>query len=402
MKPVLPSSKSTSVYASLVEHLRKQVRLPNKLRQLLLVKAPMLLYRLAGIRLLSKEQTTSFLAPFRLVKHLSNTLKLTEVVDLALPEKVYYATKHAVTQPVSVWRYDVQGSGRKQLPYGSIVTRQQVLCLDVNTDDFYRNILPHAKRTTRHTHTLIAPWSHYLDGSVWGTYYDFVLLVVGKLCRIKDSLSESDFNDALVAYPLFGTAYEREYLALLGIDSNRIVDSRRTNVTFDECILADVGHWFYPNSADIAALRKYVLSQIPPTDGPRNRVYISRSGRRRILNEPEVIDLLRQYDFQIIEDKPRPVAEQIAIYQQAEFIIGPHGASFTNIIWCQPGTHLFELFSPTYFPDFFRYLAELLGLRYSAYFHGPAGTGNWAKGLEDDIYVSIKELERCLRKLLSK
>lgn len=400
MSLALSSSKSTGGYANLAERLRKQVRLPNKLRQLLLVKIPRWLYRLAGIRLLDNKQTTSYLAPYRLVKHLSNTLKLTEVVDLAVPEKVYYAPKHAVSQPVSVWRYDVQDLGRKQLPYGSIVTQQQVLCLDVNTEDFYRNILPYAKRTTRHTHVLIAPWSHYLDGSVWGGYYDFVFLVVGKLCRIKDSLPESDFHDALVAYPLFGTAYEREYLALLGIDSERIIDSRRANVTFDQCILADVGHWFYPNSADVAALRKYVLNRIPPADGPRTRVYISRSCRRRILNEPEVIDLLTQYNFQIIEDKPRPVAEQIAIYQQAEFIIGPHGASFTNILWCQPGTHLFELFSPTYFPDFFRYLAELLGLHYSAYFHGRAGTGNWAKGLEDDIYVSVEELERCLKKWL--
>lgn len=400
MNPALPFSRSSGRFANLAKGLRKQVRLPIKLRQLLFVKAPRLLYRLAGIRLLDNERTTSFLAPYRLVTYPASTVRLPEVVDLAIPEKVYFTAKPAVTQPVSVWHYNVQDLSRKQLPYGSIVTRQQVLCLDVNTDDFYRNLLAHVKRTTRHTQTLIVPWSHYLDGAMWGGYYDFVLLVAGKLCRIKDALPESVFNQALVAYPLFGTGYEREYLALLGIDSDRIVDSRRTNVTFDACILADVGHWFYPNSADITALRKYVLNRLPPANGPRNRVYISRSCRRRILNEPEVIELLRQYDFQIIEDKPRSVAEQIAIYQQAEFIIGPHGASFTNILWCQPDTHLFELFSPTYFPDFFRYLAELLGLPYSAYFHGRAGTDDWAKGLEDDMYVSIEELERCLEKWL--
>lgn len=154
MIPALSSSKSTGGYANLAERLRKQVRLLNKLRQLLLVKAPRWLYRLARIRLLDNKQTTSFLAPYRLVKHLSNTLKLTEVVDLAVPEKAYYPPKQAVTQPVSVWRYDVQGTGRKQLPYGSIVTQQQVLCLDVNMDDFYRNFRPYTKRTTRHTHTL--------------------------------------------------------------------------------------------------------------------------------------------------------------------------------------------------------------------------------------------------------
>ena len=203
---------------------------------------------------------------------------------------------------------------------------------------------------------------------MWGDYYDNVFLVAGKLCRIRDTLSEFDFTSALVVYPLFTTTYEPEYLALLGIETNRVFDSRTTNVTFDQCILADVGHWFYPNSADVAALRKHVLPQIPPATGPRDRIYISRSNRRCVLNESEVIDLLKQYNFRVIEDKPCSVAEQVAIYRNTGFIIGPHGTSFTNILWCQPGAHLFELFSPTYYPDFFRYLATLLGLGYSAYF----------------------------------
>ena len=119
-----------------------------------------------------------------------------------------------------------------------------------------------------------------------------------------------------------------------------------------------------------------------------------------MLNESEVIDLLKQYNFRVIEDKPCSVAEQVAIYRNTGFIIGPHGTSFTNILWCQPGAHLFELFSPTYYPDFFRYLATLLGLGYSAYFQGPARADNSGHGLADDIHVSIPELSRCLDKLL--
>lgn len=119
------------------------------------------------------------------------------------------------------------------------------------------------------------------------------------------------------------------------------------------------------------------------------------------MNEPELIRLLRQYHFQIVEDKPRSVAEQVALYHNAECIVGPHGASFSNLIWCQPGTQLLELFTPTYYPAFFRYLAAVLDIRYSAYFQGPADTGDWAKGLEDDIYVSISEIEQCLEKLMT-
>lgn len=365
-------------------------------RLLILAKGIKWAYKKAGVHFLTKEQTVSFLEPCQLVTHPATTLPLPKITDLAQPARTYFEPVIAETEPVSVWRCDVSEQRAKLLPYGAIITQQQLLCTDANTDDFFRNVIFRPKRSTRRTSVLIAPWSHYLDGFMWGGYYDYVLLVAGKLCRIKDVLSEAVFKKALVAYPLFDTSYEREYLSLLGIESNQLVDSRKTTVSFDQCIVANAGHWFYPNKADVAALRKYVLAGRPPAGGQRNRIYISRSGRRRILNEGDVILLLKAYNFQVIEDIPRSVTEQVTIFQNADFIIGPHGASFTNILWCQPGAHLFELFSPTYTPAFFRYLAELLGLRYSAYHHGVTPTDNWAKGLEDDMYISISELKQCL------
>jgi len=120
---------------------------------------------------------------------------------------------------------------------------------------------------------------------------------------------------------------------LLGIDSACIVDSRTTQVHFEYCVLANTGHWFYPNKADIDALRKYILPKLPPPTGKLNRVYISRAGRRRVLNESELLDLLRRYDIEVIEDKPRSVAEQVAIYPKTlSLSFGPtRGPRFVNI-----------------------------------------------------------------------
>ncbi len=359
-------------------------------------------YKVMGVKFLDKIKTVIFLRIYRVSNHPQKALLLPEVVNPQDIRNPVFPATQALIEPVFVWRYTVNEAKAKQLPYGGIMTADKILCLDANTDDFYRNTLHRQKRETIHTKILIAPWSHYLDGFMWGGYYDFVILVAGKLCRMKDTMSASDFTNALVSYPLFDTTYEREYLALLGIQPERVLDSRRANVTFEECILGNIGHWFYPNAADVRTLRHHILTKMPPAPPKRNRIYISRSGRRRIVNERELIMLLKNYDFQIIDDTPRSVADQVAIYQQASFIIGPHGASFTNILWCEPGTHLFELFSPTYIPGFFRYLAHLLDLSYSAYYHGPIPSGDWAKGLNDDMYVSISELERCLDRLFVK
>lgn len=372
------------------------------IRWILLMKVPQWLYLLAGIRFLNKAQTVDYLQSRQLIVHPTTSILLPEVVDLEDTEKQYFPQTQAIAEPARVWSYSAGIGKQTLLPYGGIIAGKKVLCIDTDLYDFHRNLRHLQKRTAVQTKTLIAPWSHYQDGFLWGGYYDYLLLIVGKLCRIKDVLPESVFNEAIVSYPLFKTPYERDYLSLLGIEPERVLDSRTHHIRFEQSFFGDIGHWFYPNAADIVAIRKQISEKLPvrgPYEG--NRIYISRAGRRCIRNERELIDLLLKYDFQIIEDIPRSVAEQVAIYRNARFIIGPHGASFSNILWSRPGTHLFELFSNTYVPEHFRYLAQLLGLRYSAYHFGPVTVkdADWAQGLEDTIYVDTAALKRCLEKL---
>src|SRR5690606_19657427 len=95
------------------------------------------------------------------------------------------------------------------------------------------------------------------------------------------------------------------------------------------------GCGWYPNFEDVLLMRKHILNKIKITPDTGKRIYISRSCRRKIINEEELITLLKKFDFTIIEDKPRTIAEQVSIYNNADFIIGPHGASFSNVIWCR-------------------------------------------------------------------
>ncbi len=381
--------------------LRAVVKKPSATTREVLRFVAKWLYRQAGITLLNKPQTEAFLRPHQIAAHPENQLSLPEVAAPGNPAKRIFSATQAVADPVFVWRYRAASKHRARLlPYGGVVADGRALCTDAYIGDFYRNMLQR-RRGHRHTATLLAPWSHHLDAYMWGGYYDFVIIVAAKLCRMKEALAAPVFDGALVAYPLFNTAYEQEYLALLGVRPEQVVDSRQANVTFDECVLGSVGHWFYPNAADIAALRRHVLPQLPPAPSERKRLYISRAGRRRISNEPELISLLEAHHFHIIADQPRSVAEQIAIYRGASFIMGPHGASFTNILWCQPGAHLFELFSADYAPNFFLYLAQLSGLSYSAYHFGATTTDDWAAGVADDMFVSIPEVAECLARLLA-
>ena len=63
--------------------------------------------------------------------------------------------------------------------------------------------------------------------------------------------------------------------------------------------------------------------------------------------------------------------EQIATFARAEWIVGPHGAAFTNILFAKPGAYLVELFPAEDDQWFFRQMAESVGVRHSPFQGGP-------------------------------
>ncbi|GAB4045074.1 glycosyltransferase family 61 protein [Spirosoma litoris] len=370
----------------------------RRLRDLLKTFLEALLKRF-GVVLLTKQETEEYLSSYIVAVCPETQIVLPAVPNTAHPATLVFKPIEAVAHQSYVWDYKPIPSKTTQLPFGGILTNTKLLCTDFERYHLVQNFLKKGNRTRVVHDILIAPWTHMLDGIAFGGYYDFVILVAAKLCRIREALPEAVFAEAVLAYPLFNTEYEREYLSLIGFAPDRTLDSRLYEIQFNECILGNSGHWFYPNMADIVALKKQVESQVKPVRTAHNRIYISRSGRRRVVNEDALIELLKKYNFTIIDDRPRSVAEQVAIYKNASFIIGPHGASFTNIIWCEPGTHLFELFTSTMVVDHFRYLSQLMGMRYSAYYH-VIMMGNSRHSLEEDLFVSIADLEQSLNNLL--
>ena len=262
----------------------------------------------------------------------------------------------------------------------------------------------------------IVPWSHR-----YGTYHDYVMFVLTKLCRIQEHIGRDIWQKALVCYPLFRTAFEREFLAALGIPGQNVVDTGgwRGSVEADRVLLANNQPWFTPSPQDLARLRRRFCSPAPAR--PERRLYVARAHRRRVRNEAAAREVLRHFGFEVVEDRPRTVEEQVRLFQEASVVVGPHGAGLTNIIWCEPGAQVLEMFHHRFAPPYFCYLSALLGHSYQYIVDGPpprrrrarshdsdqisppihpAGNGLSATLLAhatDDMDVDIDDLERALR-----
>jgi len=91
------------------------------------------------------------------------------------------------------------------------------------------------------------------------------------------------------------------------------------------------------------------------------KIYVTRedSNYRKIINEGDVVTILREKGYKVINPQLYEIEEQIEIFSNAEEIIAPYGSNLANIIFCKPGTEIYE-FTPS-----FKDNEIILGERYS-------------------------------------
>ncbi|MDY6804001.1 MAG: tetratricopeptide repeat protein [Cyanobacteriota bacterium] len=144
---------------------------------------------------------------------------------------------------------------------------------------------------------------------------------------------------------------------------------------------------------------------IPDPSSYPERIYISRNRARyrRVLNEEEVISLLSKYGFATIVPESIPWEEQIALFANAKAIVSPHGSGLTNIMFCQPGTKVIELFSPHYIRHYYWVISQQLELEHY-YLKGegfpcyPIRELMYPNPLTEDILVNLNYLKEMLKK----
>lgn len=146
-------------------------------------------------------------------------------------------------------------------------------------------------------------------------------------------------------------------------------------------------------------LRRSLLP-LAPAQVKRERLFVSRApgAKRRITNESEVEAMLVPRGFRKVYLETCTLAEQVALFANAEAIAAAHGASMANLVFCAPQTKVIEIFEPEYVNPCYWGVAQQVGLDYG-YLLGEGGfTGvvqNMAR-VGDDIRVSVDRLEQLL------
>ena len=78
---------------------------------------------------------------------------------------------------------------------------------------------------------------------------------------------------------------------------------------------------------------------------PAARLYVSRgrAPKRRLTNEDELMDTLREFGFRVVHFEEHPFEEQVRIAAGARHLVSNHGAGLTNMMFMKPGGRVLEL-----------------------------------------------------------
>jgi len=99
----------------------------------------------------------------------------------------------------------------------------------------------------------------------------------------------------------------------------------------------------------------------------KKRIYVARGAapRRRVLNEAAVEKLLASHGFTPVNPGSLAFADQVALFADAEMVVGPHGAGLTNCVFMAPGGALIELTHDKRVVWTYHEVAGAAGLSYS-------------------------------------
>jgi hypothetical protein len=216
---------------------------------------------------------------------------------------------------------------------------------------------------SRQEKNIILPWAHS-----WMSYGDFISHVLPALCRILSRMSPSERRESVIALNGFGRKpFLKNFLELLGFSSEQLVDLEvetldvtSTGRIFTASPFRYTAYSSHPKDFDL------VLAELKQYMDPRSRsekLYLTRSGARRYLQESELMPLLKEHNYQIVDAGKLSAREQIRLFSQASRILGPHGAAFASSLFAD-NVKLLELQDPAWAYPCFRFISHHRGFDY--------------------------------------
>lgn len=226
-----------------------------------------------------------------------------------------------------------------------------------------------------------------------GNYYHFLYDAIARYGIFREAMPDVEIDAVIVPHQ---AGYQRQLLQLIGLDVPLLQPQQGLTYRADRLLVPST-----PNQ-DLDAPRwvtAWLREHLPPVpSGPTpSRIYLSRGTQpntRRYVQEPALLPELKRRGFEVLDPGSLSVQEQINTFAGAEIVIAPHGAGLTNLTFCQPGTHVLEMFAPNYVHLGLWTIADAVGGIDYEYLVGEGDTapGRAMVGVLEDVSIPIERV----------
>lgn len=247
------------------------------------------------------------------------------------------------------------------------------------------------------------------------SYAHWMIETLGRLEILKQSGVEYDW---LYVSLDKNKPYIRETLSLLGVDLNKVIEPFDENycIQAEELIVPSRITYRVPRQGEqnfshytplsmyclgwgLDFLRNSFFSAVQgyqPTIELSEKVFVSRDKalHRKTLNEDKLFELFEKKGFKKYYLEDLSILDQVALFKQAKYIVSAHSAALVNIMFCNSGTKILEIFqsrpSSTYW-----YICQALNLD-----NYPVKTVEFEKNLFKGIFINSAVDLRVIEKSL--
>ncbi len=226
-----------------------------------------------------------------------------------------------------------------------------------------------------------------------GNYYHWLVDILPRIELLRLVGAKVDRYAVFVQH-----AFQRDTLRMFGIRDDQIISTHVHRHIQAETLLVPsipgttgnmppwVGEFLR------RSLRPAVRQRLP-VSGQRRRLYVSRrhAKARRVANEAEIQGILAAHDVETVVSEELSVAEQIALFTQAELVVGAHGAGLSNIVFCDNPCAIVELHGDRGVNPCFWAMASTCGFAYLP---------RLLPQVREDLLVSPEVLDATLREAI--
>jgi len=341
--------------------------------------------------------------PPAVIKKLTLHAVLVRTPPLTIDKKIYWKFEKllrdtpAPTFVVEGSRWRVWGN------QGAVITADDRLFNDVSRE-FEKpdhSIFAQVKLLTP---TVLEGTTAVITASGCDMYYHWMFDVLPRIKILNDSgFTKDNIDRYIIDYREI--AFQKEALSSLGIPTDKI---SRSNDHFSYHMLCE--RLLVPSlpseldvvSADACTFLVDTFLDKKKKSRFGKRIYLKRTGKRTIVNNAAIEAQLSDLGFEPVECEKFSIREQAAIFHHAEVLIGPHGAAFSNVVFCKPGTKVIEFFSPRWInPCYWTICNQVSASYYYIIGEGaPPDEHSNAKETNADIELSPEKLKKLFSEYL--